>query len=306
MHIFLTGITGLTGSAFARAAKRRGHTITAVVHRTPIPDDIAADQILEGDLRNQNWVLQEVLDKFPQVLVNAAAVSSPAACVADPETSQALNVDLPAQLAQLAHHLSARFLHLSSDTVFDGERGNYAPTDEPGPTTLYGWQKLEAEKAVMKNAPDFATVLRLPLLNGNSPAGDRSVHEKLFARWSRGETVRLHEDELRQPCLADNAAEVLVELCEREDFHGIRHWAGAEPVSRWELGQRIIKHFNLPENLVERVSRRDSAEGQNRPADLTLNCTSLKAKLRTQPQSLDEQFAPLIIPHAARKWYHSL
>jgi dTDP-4-dehydrorhamnose reductase len=306
MHIFLTGVTGLLGSAFARAAKRRGHTITAVVHTAPLPVGVSVDRIIEGDLTDHKGVLREVLDVFPQALVNTAAISAPADCEANPENAQALNVGLPAQLAQLAHHLSAPLVHVSTDMVFDGERGNYAPTDAPAPANLYGWQKLEAEKAVVKAAPDFATVLRLTLLNGNTPGGRRSVHESLFASWARGEVPKLYTDEIRQPCLADNAAEVLVELCERDGFAGIRHWAGAERLSRWEIGRRILKHFNLPADLIEPVSRRDSPEGRKRPPDLTLDITTLRSKLKTRPQSFDEQLDPLVVPPPARDWYHSL
>ncbi len=306
MHIFLTGATGLLGSAFARAAKRRGHRVTGVVHRTPLPEDVPLDQCLTGDLTDQSWTLQTVLDLFPDAIVNAAAVAQAADCEANPELSQALNVALPTQLAQLAHHFSAKLLHVSTDMVFDGERGNYSPVDEPAPTCLYGWQKLEAEKAVIQRAPDFATVLRLPLLNGNTANGTRSLHERLFAAWIKGEKPGLYREEMRQPCLVDNAAKVMVELCERNDFLGIRHWAGAEPLSRWEIGQKIVRHFNLPEDLIRPVSRRDDPAAQKRPADLTFDITSLKSKLKTRPQPFEDQLDPLIIPPAAREWYHSL
>ncbi len=306
MHILVTGATGLLGNAFLRAARRRGHTLTALVHRTPLPEATPVDRVLEGDLTDRNWVLREVLDTFPQALVNAAAVSSVAACEAEPERAQALNVEAPALLAQLAHHLSAPLVQVSTDMVFDGERGDYAPTDPPAPANLYGWQKLEAEKAVVKAAPDFATVLRLTLLNGNSPDGRRSLHEKLFGAWSRGEEVRLYTDEIRQPCLADNAAEVLVELCERGDLTGIRHWAGADRLGRWEIGRRILEHFHLPESLIGAVSRRDSPQGRKRPPDLTLDTGTLRSKLKTRPQTFGEQLEALAVPPPAREWYHSL
>ncbi len=306
MHIFLTGVAGLAGSAFARAAKRRGHTITGVIHKTPPPDDLPIDNTLEGDLTDRNWVFQTVLDRFPDALVNAAAISEAGECEANPETSQSLNVDLPAHLAQLAHHLSALFLHLSTDMVFDGERGNYSPADSPSPPNLYGWQKTEAEKAVLKQAPSFALVLRLSLLNGNSTTGRRSAHEKLFASWAGGETARLYTDEIRQPCLAENAAEVMVELCERNDLLGIHHWAGAERLSRWDFGRKIVRHFNLPESLIEPASRLDYKQGRQRPANLTFDLSGLRTKLKTRPQTVEEQLESLVVPPPAREWFHSL
>ena len=106
-----------------------------------------------------------VLDAFPDAIVNCAAVSVPEQCETDPARSQAMNVGLPATLARLAHHVSARFVHISSEQVFDGTRTTpYAPTDRATPINLYARQKLESERAVHEVAEEFAITLRVPLL----------------------------------------------------------------------------------------------------------------------------------------------
>jgi len=65
--------------------------------------------------------------------------------------------------------------------------------------------------------------------------------------WAAGRTAKLYTDELRQPCTAENLAEVMVELCERRDLRGVFHWAGAELLSRHALGMRLRDHFKLTE-----------------------------------------------------------
>ena len=153
-----------------------------------------------------------VLDVFPEAIVNCAAVSSPGACEVNPAQAQALNVALPALLAQLAHHVSARFVHLSSEQVFDGAQTTpYRAGDAPSPIQLYGRQKLESERAVDAVAPEEAVTLRAPLLMGNSLAGRRSPHERLFADWAEGRVPRLYTDEFRQPCTSENLAEVMLD-----------------------------------------------------------------------------------------------
>jgi dTDP-4-dehydrorhamnose reductase len=251
-----------------------------------------------------------VLDAFPEAIVNCAAVSVPEQCDADPALAQALNVALPATLARLAHHVSARLVHLSSEQVFDGTRTvPYSAADPVAPINLYGRQKVESERIVHAAAAEWAVTLRAPLLMGNSAAGRRSSHERLFADWAAGRTPRLFTDEFRQTCTAENLAEVMVELCERRDVRGVLHWAGTELLSRHALGLRIREHFKLTpaQAPIAEATRATSPEvARKRQACLALDLSPLAGKLKTRPQSVTEQLEELKVPPPCREWYHAL
>jgi dTDP-4-dehydrorhamnose reductase len=309
MNILLAGSSGLVGSAFARAAARRGHRIVGIVGKySGEIEGVAVKRRV--DLSDERATTSAVLDVFPQAIVNCAAVSAPDQCDANPALAQALNVALPATLARLAHHVSARFVHLSSEQVFDGTRTTpYSVTDPVSPINLYGRQKLESERAVHAAAAEFAVTLRPPLLMGNSAAGQRSLHERLLADWAAGRTAKLFVDEFRQPCTAENLAEVMVELCERGDVRGVFHWAGAELISRHALGMRIREHFKLAETLapIAAVSRADNPEAlRKRQACLALDLAPLVGKLKTRPQTIAEQLEELHVPAPVREWYLGL
>ena len=308
MNIFLAGASGLVGSAFARAAARRGHRVVGTVGAFAGEiEGLAVKRSL--DLGHEGAVTAAVLDEFPQAIVNCAAVSVPEQCEANPALAQTLNVALPALLARLAHHVSARFVHLSSEQVFDGTRGAeapYAASDAASPINLYGRQKIESERAVQAAAGEFAVTVRPPLLMGNSAGGQRSNHERLLADWAAGRTPKLFTDEFRQPCTAENLAEVLVELCERPDVTGIFHWAGTELISRHALGVRIREHFKLTEKQapIVSVARTDNPEvARKRQPCLALDIAPLARKLKTRPQSIAEQLDELIVPAPVRAWY---
>ncbi|MGH7944662.1 MAG: SDR family oxidoreductase [Opitutaceae bacterium] len=305
----MTGASGLVGSAFVRAAVRRGHEVTGTVgsYQGAI-EGLAAKRNV--DLADERATTGAVLDVFPQALVNCAAISAPEQCDANPALAQALNVSLPATLARLARHVSAKFVHLSSEQVFDGTRTTpYSASDPVSPLTLYGRQKVESERAVHAVAPELSTTLRAPLLMGNSLTGRRSNHERLLSDWATGRKPALFTDEFRQPCTAENLAEVMVELCEREDLRGVFHWAGAELVSRHELGVRIREHLKLTEKqapiaAVNRTSVPDAI--RKRQACLALDLTPLAGKLKTRPQTIAAQLEELAIPAPLRTWYFGL
>ena len=307
MKILLTGASGLVGAAFAESASRRGHHVVGIVGRATFQIPGLAEK-RSVDLADSAALTSLALETFPDAIVNCAAVSEPAQCDADPALSQQLNVALPATLARLSHHLSARLIHLSTEQVFPGDAPPYTIASTPRPLNLYGRQKLESEKQVHAAAAEFAVTLRAPLLTGNSPSGARSLHERLLADWAAGKTPRLFRDEIRQPCTASNLAEAMCELCERHDFRGVFHWAGAETLSRVELAKRIRAHFKLPASAapIAEVNRADDPSTARRPANLALDCKPLAGALKTPLETFDAQLDQLVVPPPVRPWFLAL
>lgn len=293
MKILLTGASGLLGNAYAEAAIRRGHTVFALYNTTE-PTARGIEQSIQLDAQELDKLTALALELWPDTIVNCAAISSPVDVDADAKLAEKINVALPRHLSQLSTHLGARFLHVSTDMVFDGHsEAPYRSTDMPCPTNLYGQTKLMAEREVLEHNPEDPVVLRIPILMGNSPTGARSLHEKLLSAIDRGEKPQLFCDEIRQPCSASNVAEVLLELTERRDLHGIFHWAGAETMSRFEMGQRILQHFDLPLDSVQSICKSDNPDFADRPSNLAFNLHPIVNKLKTRPATFAEQLEEL-------------
>ncbi|MFP6901271.1 MAG: SDR family oxidoreductase [Opitutales bacterium] len=302
VNVAVFGASGMLGSAFCRASVRRGFNTLAFSNRRPVEvEGVSSAERL--DLNDLQGLERPLLDGWPQLIVNAAAVSDYEGRNEDCAAAARINVDLPFRLAEISNHVGARFLHLSSDMVFDGTSPPYRSTDVPNPLTVYGKQKLEAERKVLQACPENLVVLRITLVNGNSPSGRRSVHEQLLRSLSKGERPILFEDEYRQPCSCENVADVLVDLCERPNLTGLFHWGGAERLSRYEMGCRILRRFALPEDLIEPGSRNDFSGEGIRPSDLAFNLSPLDGKLKTKPATFVEQLEEIAIPDALYEWF---
>lgn len=298
MRVLLTGASGLVGGAVARLAAGAGHEVTGIVGTWTGGPVAGAIRQWTGDLTRPGEIDRLVAESGAEAIVNAAAISEPVRCDERPLQAEQLNVALPERLAQLAAARGARFIHLSSEQVFDGTAAPYAPGDPVRGVTLYARQKIAAERHVHAAWPAAAT-LRLPLLLGNSPSGRRSAHERLLALWQSGGVARLYADEIRQPCTADSVARVIVELLGRPELAGVFHWAGAEPVSRLELGRRIRAHFGLsPERArIVAVERKDDPVAlATRPADLSFDLEPLNRLLVEKPRTFAESLAELRPP----------
>ncbi len=293
MKILLTGASGLLGNAYARAAVRRGHQLSALAN-VNIPGAPGLSRSVQLDLSRPDALISLCLEIWPDAIVNCAAISNPASVAAQPALAEKINVALPRQLAQLSHHLGARLIHISTDMVFDGQSGQpYRSTDMPAPTNLYGQTKLMAEREVLEHNPVDPVVLRIPILMGNSPGGQRSVHEKLIAAIRTGQRPRLFCDEIRQPASAENVAEVMLELTERRDLHGIFHWAGSETLSRFEMGLRILRHFGIDPAKIASAIQKEDPSMAHRPTNLCFNLHPIISKIKTRPQHFDEQLESL-------------
>ncbi len=303
MKLVVTGASGFLGREACLAAVRRGHEVLALGgSRAPTIPGVA--QARAFDLCSEAALEALILEEFPHAVVHCAARPTIEACLADPTRAKALNTDVPRKLAQLCFHLGAKLVHLSTDTVFDGVAGGYQPSDQPAPLNLYGETKAAAEIEVLRYGREHAAVLRTSPIIGNSPGGDRGLHERLFASWKEGKAAALFTDEIRQPVEVSNLADVTIELCERANLSGLYHWAGTEAMSRHEIGVRIARHFGLDaETLVRPLSRADVPAAASRPRDLSLRLHPLAGKLRTPAQSFEEQLATLRVPRGCEAWY---
>ena len=302
MRLFLTGASGLLGGNFAAAAARAGHEVTGVVGAWAGAAIPGLMRQLRLDLCDGDALAAAVREARPEAVVNCAALTEPAQCDREPERAAVLNVDLPRRLAELSAGLGVRLVHVSSEQVFDGTRAPYAFADPVAPLTLYGRQKVESERAVLAAAPGLAAAVRVPLLLGNSPGGRRSVHERLLRDWCEGRAARLFTDEIRQVCMADNLAAALLELCAPGAPTGALHWAGAEPVSRYELGRAIAARFGLPaEKLIVATQLAGTALAATRQHDLSMDLRPLCDVLATKPEPLAAQLERLAVPADLRE-----
>ena len=286
MTIFLTGASGLLGNAIAKQLLDLGYSVHGTIYKTNVSlPGLIPHQV---DLSNPVELGDCLLKIQPAALVNAAALSIPTDCTSNPALSQSLNVDLPVRLATIASKLKSRYIHFSTDMVFDGKRGNYSEQDTPNPTNLYAEHKLESETWIQENTTE-SCIIRLPLLMGNSISGTRSVHEAHWQRWKVGQITPLFEDEFRTPVSVSSIAELTAELLTKKDIQGLFHWAGTTVVNRWEMGKQIAAKLGVPKDLLLKTQARSDPRFQNRPLDLTLNISRLKALVATEPPTFEDQ-----------------
>jgi dTDP-4-dehydrorhamnose reductase len=277
MDLLVIGGSGLLGLRITRQAQLAGHSVIATFH-TSVPPTTDADW-RQLDIRRRDDVTALALRARPDAIINAAYRQSDWETTADGATHVAL----------AAAAAGARLVHVSSDAVFSGAAPRYDETRQPDPVTPYGAAKAAAETAVKGIIPD-AIIARTSLIVGD---GD-SPPERLVHALASGAPGSLFADEVRCPVHVADLASAVLELA-AWPHAGICHVAGADAISRYELGLLIAARDGLDQAALPVGLR--AATGRPGALDVRLDSTKTQARLTTRLRGAREFLAP---PGAAR------
>ena len=217
----------------------------------------------------------------PSLVVNAAAWTAVDAAEAEPDAAMRANRDGPALLARLCADAGIPLIHISTDYVFDGDKGApYLETDAPRPTGVYGATKLAGEEAVLAACPK-TVVLRTSWVY--SAAGKNFVRTMLGAA-GRTDRLRVVADQKGCPTSARDLARAILGVAGRlaegwqDEYGGVYHAAG-EGWTTWhglatavfdEAGPRGAKVA-----AVDPIRTEDWPTPAKRPADSRLDSSKL-------------------------------
>jgi dTDP-4-dehydrorhamnose reductase len=273
MRILLTGASGYLGGALLRTLNTLRPTWdTHGAFCTNAPSDDKPN-VHHLDVRDESSVAR-VMDRVqPQIIFHTAALNA-----GDARTMYDTNARGSGNLARAAARARARLVHLSSDVIFDGTRGNYTEDDAPNPITPYAVSKADAEKNVLASGAN-AALARTSLIYGFTPLDPRT------RAILRGEMPRLFTDEMRCPIWVFNLAQALLELAETE-YRGVLNLAGPQALSRYDFGVKLLRALKGDPTQLIPLSSAES--GMMRPRDCTLDLARARKLLKTKLFSVDE------------------
>ena len=278
MRILITGASGLLGLNLALEASGTSyhgqHTVYGVVNSQAIHTQ--AFTVIPCNLLAPGAVERLVDQTQPDWVIHCAALANLDACEADPALASELNTELPRKLAAYVSKGGARLVHISTDSVFDGARGNYHEEDTPNPLGVYSRTKLAGEFAVAEADP--TAIIARVVLYGWSTTGKRSLAEFFFNRLSASQTCMGFTDVFFCPMLTNDLGQVLLKMLGSK-LSGLYHASGSACTSKYDFGVRIARIFGFNENLIVPSSVNDSGLPAARSPKLTLDTSKLAAAL---------------------------
>ena len=264
-RLLVTGGAGFLGTSLLQRACH--YTATGTLHRTAAAA-IPHVSFHVCDLQQEHEVRVLLNRVRPEIIIHTACS----------DQGGNLSAIIPAAglLASQTAERGIRFIHLSTDQVFNGTAASYTEASPTNPINPYGQAKTQAEELVRSLNPQ-ATIVRTSLLY-DLRIPDRQT-KRLIEATKNNEPYRLFTDEYRCPVWVENLADALLELAIKE-VPGILHLGGPQAMNRWELGIELLKHFGItPPSNVQKGSSEES--GLVRPKNLILDSSNALQLLQT-------------------------
>lgn len=272
--LLVTGASGLLGLNLALKAADLGWDVTGWSgRRTLARVPFHAEQV---DLANLEDIPMRIGALSPDLVIHCAALADIDKAEQHPALAEKLNALAPEILAQAARSAGARLIHISTDAVFDGQRGDYRESDEPRPINTYARTKLAGERAVLA-AYTEALAARVNFY-GWSPSGQRSLAEFFYTHLRSGQTVNGFTDVFFSPLYVGHLAEILLKIAEKR-LEGLYHVFCPQATSKYAFGVSVARLFELDESLINPAALQELKTGTPRPLNLSMNTDKLQAAL---------------------------
>lgn len=231
MKILVLGASGMLGHTVLRLfAGSDGYEVTGTVrsaHALSLLPVELRDKVITGvDVENPDSLVSLFARAAPDVVINCIGIVKQLAEADDPLSALPINAMLPHRLARLCHVAGARLVHMSTDCVFSGDKGNYTESDPSDAKDLYGQSKYLGEV-------DFpqAITLRTSIL-GHELAGTQSL---LGWFLSQQQTVKGFRRAIFSGLpTVELACVIRDQVIPRPDLHGLYH-VSAEPICKYDL-----------------------------------------------------------------------
>ena len=246
MKVLVFGTGGMIGSAMFRVlSAKKEWQVWGTLRSDEAKRFFSGDQqdkLVAGvDVEKHDALVRVFARVKPDVVVNCIGLTKHHKEAEDPQMALPLNALLPHRMADLCAVAGVRLIHVSTDCVFAGTKGNYAEADAPDAVDVYGKSKHLGEVDY-----PHAITLRTSTI-GHELQSTYGLLEWFLAQ--QGSCKGFNRAIFSGLPNTEFARVVRDLVIPRPELHGLYH-VGAEPISKYELLKLIAKAYDKPIEIV--------------------------------------------------------
>jgi dTDP-4-dehydrorhamnose reductase len=268
--ILITGSNGLLGQKLVHElVKRKDVQVIATSagnNRMHLQEGYVYESL---DITKKSEVEKVVNSYKPDAIINTAAMTNVDACEIKREECWSVNVTAVQNIVDVIEEMASdqrpHFIHLSTDFIFDGEKGSeYVETDIPNPLSYYALSKAESEKIVQQSKIKWA-IARTIIVYGIADNMSRS-NLILWAKdaLSKGQKINVVDDQFRAPTLAEDLAHGCILIADK-GATGIYHLSGPKTESILDLVYHVADFWKLDRSLITPSKSTGLGQAAKRP-----------------------------------------
>lgn len=295
-NILIIGANGFTGRQLLNDLSiHKQYNVTGCsLHPDILPtsENTKSYHFIETDIRDEVAVKDLFKKVCPEVVVNCSALSVPDYCETHHEEAYLTNVTAVEQLARLCEEYKSRFIHLSTDFVFDGKIDEntgqlYTEEDAPAPVNYYGFTKWKGEEKVAEICNNYA-IARVEIVYGKALPGQHgNIVQLVMNRLKAGQEIRVVSNQWRTPTYVGDVSNGIQLLIENTT-NGIFHICGDECLTIAEIAFQVADHMKLDRSLIHPATTEEMQESTPRPRFSGMSIGKAQTILGYNPRKLKE------------------
>lgn len=253
MKVLIIGKTGQLGEQLFVQAKNYKHTAIAFSHD-------------ELDITDSKKVERVIKSSRPETVLNATAYHVVPDCEIYPEKAFLVNAIAVRDIAEICERLNIRFVHYSTDYVFDGKKGSlYEENDLPSPVQTYGVSKVAGEYMALAFNPKSIVIRSSGVYGGKHGSRSKKGNFALnILKEKERETLEVSSEQKVNPTYTVDLASATYDLLKHKNASGIYHLTNEGYCSWAEFAAEIMKLSGSKTKIIP-VDRSGQSGGARRP-----------------------------------------
>lgn len=284
--ILITGANGLLGQKTTQIFAAESEHELILTDIQPQAEEAHGFEYFPLDITKKEDVKNSVRKYAPSIIINTAAYTNVDGCETEKELSWRVNVDAVKHFIIASRIHSSKIIHISTDYVFDGRKGNYDESSKPNPLSYYGKGKLAGENALLISGVPQA-IVRTMIIYGTGKNLRLNFALWLIDKLKRSEPVNIVDDQFGQPTIVDDIALGLLRIVDR-DKSGIYHISGSEYISRFDFALKLADVFNFDKKLIIPIKTADLQQAAPRPMNSSFVLLKAETELGFTPLNVTE------------------
>ena len=244
--VLITGSSGMLGRDVVKALASRKMYRLFGVDKFPyrsMADIIDQKQIDISDLTQLKVIINQI---NPDIIIHLAAIVNLKTCENHFNYARFLHVDATRLLARQ----NCKIVYISTDSVFNGERGIYSEQSVPDPLNNYAITKLLGEYAVSANNKNHL-IIRTNIFGFNNPLKG-SLAEWALSSLSKGEAISGYTNVIFNAIYTKHLAPIISKLVEI-NLQGIINIASTTAISKYKFLVELAKAAGFPKSRVKKA-----------------------------------------------------
>jgi len=283
-RVIIIGCNGLLGQKLVAQFHQNYDVVGCSVEpQLLFQTDISYQQL---DITKREQVKRFIMNQKPHLVINVAAYTNVDGAEEEKQLCWSINVSGVENLSYYTHLANAKLVHISTDYIFDGHKGNYVESDRPNPLGYYAKSKLAGENAVIASGVDYI-IARTAVLYGKAENVRPNFVTWLISQLQQQKQVTIVDDQIGNPTLVDNLAEAVATAVELGG-EGVYHLAGREAINRFDFALKIAEIFELNAGLIQKGKTDALKQSAPRPLNASLNVSKALTELGVNLYNVEE------------------